>query len=155
MNNNVSTKKVTFANQAMVITPEVSSSLSESDIEKLWYQDDEIYNMIRHVKKTGELPLFWSPLRMQRLKLLYSLVAREQFNQRAKNERFSDSVIDWEAYATASRKLTAYSTILALKRAQKIAKAEEVYDGNASVSTNVEVKKSGEEQQQLEVQKIL
>jgi len=137
INPNNTSKKVSFADQAMLITPAQVLNLSDCEFENLWYQDDEIYSIIKDVKEKGELPLFWYSLRMKRLKLLYQLVAREQFRQQARD---SDKVIDWEAYANVCRKISAYSTILALKGAQSVEKTEGVSKENENISTNTDVK---------------
>jgi hypothetical protein len=113
MNNSTTTyssssKKVSFANKAIVYAPDKHIILLEADIQRIFYTNAEVNDVLKECKRKGELPSFWYPLRTQRVFLLHDQVSTEQDYQRTQLKR-----IDWEGMADACKKVTKYSQIRA------------------------------------------
>ena len=128
MNTISSTKKVSFAKKATIIRPALV--LAEEEAESLWYQDSEIFNIIADSKAKDDLPSFWYPLRLQRLKLLYTLINRAQVHQKA---RFNRKEMDCELLAKFSRSISAHSQVRARKQGLKDAETVGLCDENQPI----------------------
>jgi hypothetical protein len=103
-----SSKKVSFANKSIVYAPDKHLVLLEDDIQRIFYTNAEVDDILKECKRKGELPSFWYPLRTQRVFLLYDQVSTQQDYQRTQLTR-----IDWEAVANVCKKVTKYSQIRA------------------------------------------
>jgi hypothetical protein len=73
-----SSKKVSFANKSIVYAPDKHLVLLEDDIQRIFYTNAEVDDILKECKRKGELPSFWYPLRTQRVFLLYDQVSTQQ-----------------------------------------------------------------------------
>eukprot|EP00980_Cylindrotheca_fusiformis_P015708 scaffold4531_cov103-Cylindrotheca_fusiformis.AAC.2 len=118
-------RTVSFAAQAVTFNNDMV--LFDDDLERMFYSNAEVRQILVECKRQGDLPTFWCPLRIQRVYLLYNQVSANQQHQY--NTRRS---VDMDVLAKVSRKVTSYSQVRANR--QGIKDAEEVQ----STQTDVE-----------------
>ncbi|KAL3942733.1 MAG: hypothetical protein SGBAC_003140 [Bacillariaceae sp.] len=117
------TKHVTFSDKPE--DHEADCTFDEDDIEIMFYTNAEVNSILEECKKEDDLPLFWAPLRIHRIELLWDEVDREQHYQRNKISKEQAAKRDLlEDLARSSRKISQHHQKVAVQEAKKL--AEEV-----------------------------